>query len=203
MKTIDTVIFDLGNVLLLYDWQIAANRLCARVGKPRQEIDHYFMTTPFAAQLEQGEISKQDFFTRISRDMKFDGTYEEFALIWSDIFTPNEPMIALSQQLRGRVRRYVLSNTNEIHMDFISERYPFLRDFDGRVYSHEVRSMKPDARIYEFLLKTFGVEAGCAVFIDDILANIEGARAMGLHGIHYQGPEQVRQELTKLGVRSI
>jgi putative hydrolase of the HAD superfamily len=203
MKTIDTVIFDLGNVLLFYDWQIAANRLCARVGKSRMEIDHYFMTTPFAVQLERGEISKQQFFETVSRDVGFDGTYEEFALIWSDVFSPNEPMIAVVHQLQGRVRRYVLSNTNAIHIDFISRQFPFIHDFDGRVYSYEVRAMKPDRRIYEILLKEFNVDPASAVFIDDILANVDGARAVGLHGIHYQSPDQVRQQLTKLGVPSI
>ncbi len=200
MKPIDTVIFDLGIVLLFYDWQIAANRLCTRVGKSRGEIDHYFMTTPFAVQLERGEISKQQFFETVSRDMGFDGAYEEFALIWSDVFSPNEPMIALAQKLQGRVRRYVLSNTNAIHIDFISRRFPFIHEFDGRVYSYEIRAMKPDRRIYEVLLKQFNVDPASAVFIDDIPANVDGARGAGLHGIHYQSPEQARRELADLGV---
>jgi glucose-1-phosphatase len=200
MSALETVVFDLGNVLLMFDWRIAADRLCARTGKSRREVDHYFMTTPFAARLDRGEMSRQEFFETVGPDMGFDGTYEEFALIWSDIFSPNEPMIALARELRGRVRRFVLSNTNAIHIDFVFERFPSIREFEGHVFSHEVGAMKPEARIYKTLLKRFAVEAGRAVFIDDIRANVEGARAVGLHGIHYQGPEQVRQELTKLGI---
>ncbi len=200
MSVLETVVFDLGNVLLLFDWRIAADRLCARTGKSRREVDHYFMTTPFAARLDRGKMTKRKFFETVGSDMGFDGTYEEFALIWSNIFSPNEPMIALARQLRGCVRRFVLSNTNAIHMDFVFERFPFIREFEGHVFSHEVGAMKPEAQIYEYLLKTFAVEAGRAVFIDDIHANVEGARAVGLHGIHYQGPNQVRQELTKLGI---
>jgi epoxide hydrolase-like predicted phosphatase len=200
VKSIDTVIFDLGNVLLFFNWEIATDRLSSRTGKSRQEIGHYFMTTPFAMQLERGELSKQRFYETVSHDMEFDGPYEEFALIWSDIFTPNEPVIALAQQLRGRARRLALSNTNEIHVEFILKRYPFIREMDGHVFSHEAGLMKPDARIYEFLLKQFGVESSRAVFIDDIHANVDGARAVGLHGIHYQSPEQLRQELMNLGL---
>jgi putative hydrolase of the HAD superfamily len=203
MSALETAVFDLGNVLLMFDWQIAADRLCAGTGKSRREVDHYFMTTPFAVRLDRGEMSRQEFFETVGGDMGFDGTYEEFALIWSDIFSPNEPMIALARRLRGRVRRFVLSNTNAIHMDFIFERFPFIREFEGHVFSHEVGAMKPEARIYEFLLKRFTVEAGRAVFIDDIRANVEGARVAGLHGIHYQDPDQVRQELTELGIPSI
>jgi putative hydrolase of the HAD superfamily len=198
MSGIDGVIFDLGNVLLFFDWEIAANRLCARTGKSRQELDHYIMTTPFVDQLSRGELTKQRFFEIVAGDLGFTGTYEEFAVLWSDIFAPNEPMIALSRELKGKVRRIVLSNTNEIHTDFILKRYPFLREFEGLVLSHEVGLMKPDCRIYELALLRFKLTAARTVFVDDILANVEGARAAGLHGIHYQDPDQVRQELTKL-----
>jgi HAD superfamily hydrolase (TIGR01509 family) len=71
------------------------------------------------------------------------------------------------------------------------------------VLSYEVGLMKPDRRIYELTLRRFGLTAAQTVFVDDVLANVEGARAAGLHGIHYQNPEQVRQELTKLGVTPI
>jgi len=202
MSGIDAVIFDLGNVLLFFDWEIAANRLCARTGKSRQELDHYIMATPFVDQLVRGELTKQRFFEIVSGDLGFAGTYEEFAVLWSDIFAPNEPMISLARELKGKVQRIVLSNTNEIHMDFVLERHPFLRELEGLVLSHEVGLMKPDRRIYELALRRFKLTAARTVFVDDILANVEGARAAGLHGIHYQNPGQVRQELAKLGVIS-
>ena len=64
MSSIDAVIFDLGNVLLFFDWEIAADRLCARTGRSRQELDHYIMTTPFVDQLSRGELDE----TEILRD---------------------------------------------------------------------------------------------------------------------------------------
>jgi len=200
MSALEAVVFDLGNVLLFFDWQVAADRMCARTGRPRREVDHYFMTTPFAARLERGEMSGREFFETVAPDLGFEGTYEEFAVIWSDIFSPNDPMIDLARRLKGRVRRFILSNTNPIHMDFVFQRFPFTREFEGHVFSYEVGAMKPEARIYEFLLKTMGMEAGRAAFIDDVRANVETARAVGLHGIHYGNPDQVRQELTKLGI---
>ena len=78
-----------------------------------------------------------------------------------------------------------------------------MREFDGLVLSHEVGLLKPDPRIYKLTLQRFGLRAECAVFIDDLLTNVEGARAMGLHGIHYKNPDQVRLELTKLGIAGI
>jgi HAD superfamily hydrolase (TIGR01509 family) len=112
-------------------------------------------------------------------------------------------MIALARALKGRTRRFVLSNTNAIHMDYVFTHYPFIHDFDGLILSHDVGLMKPDARIYRLALEKFGIEPRRTVFIDDILANVDGARAVGWHGIHYRNAEQVRQELTKLDVAPI
>ena len=200
---IEAVIFDLGNVLLFFDWEIAANRLCARTGRSRQELDRFIMTTPFVDQLSRGEMSSQQFFEIVVRDTGFDGDFAEFARIWSDIFTPNEPMIALARRLKGRVTRLILSNTAAMHMDYVFSRFPIARELDGLVLSYEVGMLKPDPRIYELALQRFELQAERAVFIDDIPTNVDGARAVGLHGIHYQNPDQLRLELTKLGVTDI
>ena len=203
MSGIEAIIFDLGNVLLFFDWEIAANRLCARTGRSRHELDHFVMTTPFVDQLSRGEMSSQRFFEIVVRDTGFDGDFAEFARIWSDIFTPNEPMIALARRLKGRVTRLILSNTNAIHMDYVFGKFPIVRELEGLVLSYEVGLLKPDPRIYELALQRFGLRAGRTVFIDDIPTNVEGAQAAGLHGIHYQNPDQVRLELTKLGIAGI
>ena len=155
MSSVDAVIFDLCNTLLFFDWDIAADRLCARTGKTRRELDDYIVTTPFVNELCVGKLTRGRFFEIIARDLGFDGYYDEFARIWSEIFTPNEPMIRLAATLKGRYRCFVLSNTNAIHMDYVFANYPFIHEFDGLVLSHEVGSMKPDARIYHLAVSRF------------------------------------------------
>lgn len=203
MNGIDAIIFDLGNVLLAYDESRAAERLAARTGKTRQQIDEYARGTPYVTELALGKLSKMRFFHTVARDLAFDGTYEEFALLWSDIFTPIEPMIAMAESLKTRLPRLVLSNTNAIHTEFVLDRYPFLNDFDAHVFSHEVGLLKPDAAIFEHALHKYGLTAGRTVFVDDMAANAEAARCIGLQAVHYQNPEQARAELTKLGVSPI
>jgi 2-haloacid dehalogenase len=88
-------------------------------------------------------------------------------------------------------------------MDHIFSQFPIVREVEGLVLSYEVGLLKPDPRIYEQALQRFGLRAERAVFIDDIPTNVDGARAAGLHGIHYQNPDQVRLELTKLGIAGI
>ena len=200
---IEAVIFDLGNVLIAVDETRALDRMAARTGKTRRELEGYVMLTPFVNQLARGELSSQQFFEIVRRDTGFDSDFAGFARIWSDIFTPIEPMIALARRLKGRVKRLILSNTNAIHMDYVLGKFPIVREVEGLVLSYEVGLLKPDPRIYELTLRRFALRAEQTVFIDDIPANVDGARAAGLHGIHCQNPDQVRLELTKLGVPDI
>jgi len=203
MSAIEAVIFDLGNVLLAFDDTRASDKIAMRTGKTRQQIEHYALSTPYVTELALGKLSKVRFFHTVAKDLAFDGTYDEFALMWSDIFTPIEPMVALAESLKTRVPRMVLSNTNAIHVDYVLEHYPFLNEFDAHIFSHEVGLLKPDPAIYQYALKKYGLTPERAVFIDDIAGNAEAARRVGMIGIHYQNPDQARAELTKLGVSPI
>lgn len=203
MEKIEAIIFDLGNVLLPFDWGIARKRMCERAGCSRRELEDYVITTPFLTQLELGQLSAIQFFDIVARDLRFPGSREEFDEIWSDIFKPEEAMIRLSQSLKGHYRRFVLSNTIPQHIDFVFARHPVFRDFDGHVFSYEAGLMKPDRRIYELTLQKFGIVAERAVFIDDLPANVEAARAIGLHAIQHKDFTKTRGELTKLGVAPI
>lgn len=203
MSGMEAVIFDLGNVLLAFDAQQTMERLRRRTGKTLRELQDYLLETPFVNQLEVGQLTGQQFFEIVAKDLDFDGEYCEFAEIWTHIFSPMDLMIALARSLQGRVRRFVLSNTNAIHMEQVRLTFPFLQEMDGLVLSHEVGWMKPDRRIYEVALNRFGLVAERTVFIDDTLANVEGARAVGLRGIHHRCVEQTRAELTKLGITPI
>ena len=203
MNGIDAIIFDLGNVLLAFDESRAVERLAARTGKTRQQIEEYARGTPHVTELALGKVTKLRFFRTVAKDLAFDGTYQEFALLWSEIFTPIEPMIALAESLKNRLPRLLLSNTNAIHMDYVFEHYPFLQDFDAHVLSHEVGLLKPDPAIFQHALRTSGLTPARTVFLDDIAANAEAARHAGMQAIHFQNSDQARAELTKLGVSPI
>ena len=202
-EPIEAIVFDLGNVLLTLDWDTPARRLGARTGRTRQQLDDYFAQSPWAHQLALGQLEKLRFFELVAAELDFPGDYEEFAWIWSDMFIPNEPMLALAHRLQGGMPRLILSNTNAIHMEFIFGRFPWLEVFDGHVFSHEVGLAKPDPRIYRYAVRRFRLSAPRTVFIDDLQENVEAARAIGLQGLHYQTREQMSRELTNLGLGAI
>ncbi|MEI8063119.1 MAG: HAD family phosphatase [Verrucomicrobiota bacterium] len=203
MNPVETVIFDLGNVLLPFDWGIARKRMCKCTSCSRRELEDYFVTTPFLTQLEVGQLTAQQFFEIVARDLRFTGTQVEFDEIFSNIFTLDDAMLRLSQMLKGSYRRFILSNTIPQHIEFVFARYPLLKDFDGHILSYAVGLMKPDRRIYELMVQRFGIVAERAVFIDDLPANVAAARAAGLHAIQHKSFRKTRRELTGLGIPNI
>jgi glucose-1-phosphatase len=203
MSGMEAVVFDLGNVLIAVDEPRAVERMASRTGKTLPQIEEYIRGTPHGHELALGKVTKKQFYHTVAKDLGFDGTYDEFALIWSEIFTPIEPMIALAESLKTRLPRLLLSNTNAIHMDYILDKYRFLDDFDAQVLSHEVGMLKPDAAIYRYTLEKYGLAPERTVFIDDLAPNVEGARRVGMQAIHFQNADQARAELTKLGVSPI
>jgi 2-haloacid dehalogenase len=80
------------------------------------------------------------------------------------------------------------------------ERFAFLSWFEGIVVSGEERVIKPDPRIFRILFERHGVAPESAVFIDDVARNAAAATALGVHGIHFRSPEQLRQDLAAVGI---
>jgi 2-haloacid dehalogenase len=101
---------------------------------------------------------------------------------------------------RAGVRRYALSNFSAETFPPQRQRFPFLSWFDGIVVSGEEGVIKPDPRIYRILLDRYRIEPDEAVFIDDNPGNAAAATALGIHGIHFRSPGQLRRELEALGL---
>lgn len=199
----EAVIFDLGNVLLTLHWERMLGRFAQHTGKSPAELERYHATAPWGRQLATGEISQWDYYEAVSAELGFTGSYDEFAAAWSDMFSPNEPILALADRLKGKLPRLILSNTNAIHMQFIFARYPCVLGFDGYILSHEIGAEKPDRRIYEWAVRRYRLDPARTVFVDDLIENVAGARAAGLRAVHHRDPVETHRELTKLGVPHI
>lgn len=192
---IHTVFFDIGKVLLDFDFGLAARRLSAMTGRPEAEITWLVATIVEKTQYEIGQTSTADFIGEVSRQLGTQMTRDRFREIWADIFTENAEMVALARSLRGAKKRHLLSNTNELHVEFFTEKFPFIREFDGFTYSHVERVGKPDPKIYQIALQTAGADAAHSLFIDDREENVIGARHVGMKAIHYADKTQAMKEI--------
>jgi putative hydrolase of the HAD superfamily len=187
--------FDLGQVLLEFDLRTALQNLGARCQGGETAVMSFLKENDLAQQLETGRIRARDFYAEFRRRLRFSGSYEEFCAAYSDMFRENAPMIALMRSLKQKFPVYLLSNTNEIHIRFITQRHAFMWEFHGHVYSYREGVMKPDARYFQRFLDRFCLRPAEVAFVDDLLANVEGARAIGMRAVHYQNATQAQTEL--------
>jgi putative hydrolase of the HAD superfamily len=120
----------------------------------------------------------------------------------ADIFWPNEELCALIPHLKKRYRLVVASNTNPIHARrFVPQFADTLRHFDALVLSHEVGARKPARAFFEEVIRVASCPPERCLFVDDLPANVAGAKACGIQGIVYSDMEQLRPAMEGLGVR--
>ena len=94
-------------------------------------------------------------------------------------------MIALVESLHGRYPLHLLSNTSDLHRDYVFRRYPVFARFTAGTYSYAARASKPGRAIYDTACRELQIEPATTFFIDDLLPNIETAQALGFQTHHY------------------
>ncbi len=205
-NAISDIIFDLGNVLVPFDWNRAIQRLLPRlplrvadmVRRDLQSFKQIFLKR--SEELETGRLPFERFWQDICDQLGTSLSLEEFRIIWCDIFEANESMIDLGHALATEYRVWLASNTCREHFEWIIHRFPRIRFFRSAALSYELGTMKPAPQYYVKALDLFDISPGSSVFIDDIRENVEGARAVGMHGIVFTGYEQLVEALAKAGV---
>jgi HAD superfamily hydrolase (TIGR01509 family) len=184
------VVFDLGKVLLDFDYGIVARRLAAHGGREAEQIRLLLDQSPLLFRLESGQMTNTEFFREVAALTGFTGGFDEFAQIFGDIFAAIDPMIDLHAQLRARgVPTFIFSNTNELAVRHIRASYPFFAHFTDYVFSHEAGSMKPDPRIYEVVEQRTGGRGAELLYLDDRKENVDAGAARGWRVVHHQSPE--------------
>ena len=187
----EVVVFDLGKVLLDFDYGIATRKLAEQSEVSPDTVRSVIDQSALLYAYETGKMTCDEFYKEVCRDTGFRGDMEVFSASFSDIFTPIEPMIGLHDRLRKRsVPTYIFSNTNPIAIAHIRRQFPFFANFDGYVLSYEHRSMKPDFSLYEVVEKKTGKSGFQILYIDDRPENIETGKGRGWHVIHHTDPGQ-------------
>src|SRR6185369_14016557 len=165
---IKTVVFDLGKVLVDFDYSIAVRKLAASARMKVEEFAALVTHAPLLVHYESGRITTDQFYAGVCTATGFSGTMDEFALLFGDIFSPIEPMIQLHADLKQRgYPTYILSNTNELAVRHIRKAFSFFADFDGYILSYELACMKPEPAIYEALERTSTFTGGQILYLDD------------------------------------
>jgi HAD superfamily hydrolase (TIGR01509 family) len=199
--TVKTVVFDLGKVLVDFDYSIAARRFAARTEAPPEKIRQFIDYSPLLIRLERGQVSTEQFYQEVCTATGFQGSLEEFSNFFADIFVPIEPMVQLHAALRKRgIPTYIFSNTNDLAVTHIRRSFPFYSNFDGYILSYEHGWMKPEAALYEVVERQCGRRGSEILYLDDRPENIAAGAARGWQVILQETPGKSIAAIEKLGL---
>ena len=195
------VVFDLGKVLLDFDYGIAVRRLLPRCTAGAVEVQRLIDQSPLLFQYETGLITTAEFFEAIQRGSGFTGGLEEFVGAFADVFAEIPPMVALNRRLRAQgIPTYIFSNTNEVAIGHVRQRFPFFAEFHDYILSYEHRSMKPDAPLYEVVERRSGRKEREIFYVDDRPENIEAGRQRGWQTVLHTTSEPTHAAMRAAGL---
>lgn len=199
------LIFDFGNVVGFFDYLRVCEHFAAPAGISAPALRDRLLERGFAdllVEFETGRIEPESFAAQMMELAELDLSLDDFTRGWRDMFWPNEQVVDLISHLKSRGYRLFLgSNTNVLHATHYRRQFAATFDgFEGYILSYEVGHMKPAREFFDACVRAAGVPASSCVFIDDVEANVEGARSAGLVGIHYVESTALVAELARLGI---
>ncbi|MBL7875303.1 MAG: HAD family phosphatase [Cyclobacteriaceae bacterium] len=201
-NTFDTIIFDLGAVLI--DWN--PRHLYRKIFKTEEEIT-WFLENICTHEWNEKQDAGRSFTEATDELLEKFPTHELAIRAWYDrwqetIKGPIEGTVAILKEIKAQDqhRLYALTNWSAETFPWALNNFDFLHWFEGIVVSGHEKTRKPFPEFYQILFDRYKVNPKSALFIDDSLRNIEGAQAVGLPGIHFQSPEQLKNDLRKLNV---
>jgi putative hydrolase of the HAD superfamily len=198
---IRTIVFDFGNVIAHFSHRLATQRLAVHAGLSADELHGLLFGGRLADDYESGRLSTRAFLEHLRRTCGLRCSEAELADAYADIFWPNPEVCSLVPRLKPGYRLLLLSNTNELHAERFRRQFEdTLQHFDALVFSHQVGARKPRPEIFEHCRRLAGCDASECLFIDDLPANVKGARACGWRGIVYRKGGELPRQLERMGV---
>lgn len=198
---INTVIFDIGNVLAGFAWKEFFDRF-SYSEEVKERIGKATVASPAWNEYDRGNLSDEEVMEAFVKNDP--GIEKELRESLSDIsgmlvrYDYAVPWVKALKESGYQV--LVLSNFSHKAVNECGEVLDFLPFTDGGILSYKEHVIKPQPEIYELLIKRYDLVPEECVFMDDTPANVEGARKAGIHGIHFQNKEQAEKELQDLGV---
>ena len=201
-KKITTIVFDIGGVLL----DIHPERTYQYISDSTDiNIDVVKNRFPWDAhdEYERGNLTDKEWFFAFRDSLPQPCCLKEmdFWKGWSLLLGKEKETVKLLSVLSKSYSTWLLSNTNPKHIqDEIEKKYLFPNLVSGAIYSFDTGCRKPDPKIYDKLLIEAKSKPIECVFIDDLIENVNAARLVGMHAIHYIDYNMLLSELNKIGV---
>lgn len=181
-------LFDIGNVLVNFDFQVLFDRISTDSGRPVEEPTARDQEMYHA--VESGVISDQEFVDYMNEAKGLSWTLDDLIGVWQGMFSINDAGRALfCDAIEHGVPVYTLSNIAGHHIEAIERNWPVFFDGATRLFlSYQIGMRKPGAEIYSHLLEELDMRGEHCFFIDDLPENVAAARAAGIQA-HQFVPE--------------
>jgi glucose-1-phosphatase len=193
------VIFDLGGVLVRTEDHRPRADLALRLGMTYDELSQLVFESDSARLATIGKTTAREHWESVRLALEL--SPEEFPSVRSGFWggdVLDVGLVGYIRSLRPRYKTGLLSNAWDNLRRVVTQTWKIADAFNDMVISAEVGMAKPDPRIYELAIQRLGLPASGAIFVDDFPQNIEAAQQVGLHGILFKNPLQVRHELDQL-----
>jgi putative hydrolase of the HAD superfamily len=197
-KKYSAIVFDLGKVLIPFDYAPAINKLnLIEQGLGDKFIEFYKSNYHFHRDFERGKIPESEFVNKMLEvvDHKIDA--ETFKKFYADIFSLNENVISLLPVLKKNYKLFLLSNTDSIHQKYGWQKYEFLKYFDKLILSYEAGSVKPEEKIYRAVEEASGLPSEEHFYIDDIQEYVDMAKILGWDAVLFEDYNKLINDLNK------
>jgi len=199
---IETVIFDLGGVLIDWNPQYLFRKLFADEAEMRHFLTE--ITTPdWNEQQDAGRPLAEATEWLVERHPDYEVPIRAYYGRWEEMLGGAvDSTVELLKRLHAQNSHqlYALTNWSDETFPIAVERYNFLQLFEGILVSGREKLKKPDPRIYRLIIERYAITPQRALFIDDSRRNVDGARAVGLQAIHFESPEKLEADLQGLGI---
>ena len=212
MNTIKNIVFDIGNVLVGFDSEVVLKKILPE-SSFRDLYFNQFVLSDLWLELDKGALSIDEatkhFIKRITPSQNLNKSNQDqikeeltfFCEHFVDAMYIIEANKVLFEHINKNYPTYILSNFQSVPFKRLTQKHaPFILDANGLVVSADINMVKPNASIYQYLLKTFKLNASETLFIDDLCENIVAAAKEGIQGIVCESPIQVYADLKKYNI---
>jgi 2-haloacid dehalogenase len=199
MKRIDTIVFDLGGVLI--DWN--PDYVYRNVFPTEQEMRWFYQnicTSDWNEEQDAGRSLKEGTEWLVKKFPEHESNIRIYYNRWEEMLGgPIEESVEILNSLKSDpdLRLFALTNWSAETFPVALQKYPFLHSFHGRIVSGEEKIRKPATEIYKRLITRFNINPSKAIYVDDNQRNLIPAKELGFTVIHFQSPQQFKNELKK------
>jgi len=200
---IEVIVFDLGKVIFDFDLSKLSNDLSHSSTKNCHDINNILLNHwEIVAQYEKGQVSSQRFYEMFIKSLELKMPYDQFCDLWNNIFTPFNDVISFLGLLSKKHDLSLLSNTNDLHFEFLKNKYPqVFQYFTNYHLSYRMNARKPDSEIYQKVIDFYDIEPNKIFFTDDLDINVETAKQLKISAFKFEGLLKLKHDLTLVGVK--